>query len=116
MRVARATTVALVVGAFLGCLAQPAYADDPVTNALKKKEELERAVQISRANAERYQVAANQFQAVVNQTNARIAALATKQANAQSKPISSSIRSRSRRSSSPSSHSSSTRRARSRIH
>jgi murein DD-endopeptidase MepM/ murein hydrolase activator NlpD len=84
MRVARATTVALVVGAFLGCLAQPAYADDPVTSALKRKEELERAVQISRANAERYQVVANQFQAVVNQTNARIAALATKQANAQS--------------------------------
>jgi murein DD-endopeptidase MepM/ murein hydrolase activator NlpD len=84
MRVARATTVALVVGAFLGCLAQPAYADDPVTSALKRKEELERAVQISRANAERYQVVANQFQAVVNQTNARIAALAVKQANAQS--------------------------------
>lgn len=84
MRVARATTVALVVGAVLGCLAQPAYADDPVTSALKRKEELERAVQISRANAERYQAVANQFQAVVNQTNARIAALATKQANAQS--------------------------------
>jgi murein DD-endopeptidase MepM/ murein hydrolase activator NlpD len=84
MRFARATTVALVVSAFLGCLAQPAYADDPVTSALKRKEELERAVQMSRTNAERYQAVANQFQAVVNQTNAKIADLAAKQANAQS--------------------------------
>src|SRR5206468_6026916 len=45
---------------------------------------LERAVQVSRASAERYQAAANQFQAVVNQTNARIGDLAEKQANAQS--------------------------------
>ena len=84
MRVARATTVALVVSAFLGGLAQPASADDPVAEAFKRKVELERAVQTSRANAERYQAAANQFQAVVNQTNARIADLAAKQANAQS--------------------------------
>lgn len=84
MRVARATTVALVVGAFLGSLAQPARAEDPVGDALLRKQELERAVQISRANAERYQAVASQFQAVVNQTNARIAALAAKQANAQS--------------------------------
>lgn len=83
-RFARATTVAFVVGAVLASFAQPAYADDPVTAALKRKEELERAVQISRASAERYQAVANQFQAVVNQTNARIADLATKQASAQS--------------------------------
>ena len=84
MRAARATIVALVVSAFLGGLAQPVAADDPIGEALKRKEELERAVQVSRANAERYQAAANQFQAVVNQTNARIADLAEKQANAQS--------------------------------
>ena len=84
MRATRATTVALVVAAFLGGLAQPASADDPISEALKRKEELERAVQVSRANAERYQVAANQFQAVVSQTDARIATLADKQANAQS--------------------------------
>jgi murein DD-endopeptidase MepM/ murein hydrolase activator NlpD len=84
MRAARATIVALIVSAFLGGLAQPVAADDPIGEALKRKEELERAVQISRANAERYQAAANQFQAVVNQTNARIADLAQKQANAQS--------------------------------
>src|SRR5207245_5970970 len=84
MRAARATTVALVVSAFLGGLAQPASADDPITAALKRKDELARAVQLSRANAERYQAVANQFQAVVNQTNARISDLAEKQANAQS--------------------------------
>jgi murein DD-endopeptidase MepM/ murein hydrolase activator NlpD len=84
MRVARATTVAFVVGAVLASFAQPAFADDPVTEALKRKEELERAVQVSRANAERYQAVANQFQAVVNQTNARISDLAAKQASAQS--------------------------------
>ncbi|MDX6410354.1 MAG: hypothetical protein QOE13_3425 [Gaiellaceae bacterium] len=83
-RFARATTVAFVVSAVLASFAQPAYADDPITAALKRKEELERAVQISRANAERYQAVANQFQAVVNQTNAKIADLAAKQANAQS--------------------------------
>jgi murein DD-endopeptidase MepM/ murein hydrolase activator NlpD len=84
MRATRATTVALVVAAFLGGLAQPASADDPISEALKRKDELARAVQISRANAERYQAAANQFQAVVSQTDARIATLADKQANAQS--------------------------------
>lgn len=83
-RLARATTVAFVVSAVLASFAQPAYADDPITAALKRKEELERAVQISRANAERYQAVANQFQAVVNQTNAKITDLAAKQANAQS--------------------------------
>jgi murein DD-endopeptidase MepM/ murein hydrolase activator NlpD len=65
-------------------LAQPASADDPITAALKRKDELARAVQLSRANAERYQAVANQFQTVVNQTNARISQLAEKQANAQS--------------------------------
>ncbi len=83
-RATRATTVALVLCAFLGGLAQPASADDPITEALKRKDELARAVELSRANAERYQAVANQFQAVVNQTNARIADLADKQANAQS--------------------------------
>jgi murein DD-endopeptidase MepM/ murein hydrolase activator NlpD len=83
-RAARATTVALIVAAFVGGLAQPASADDPITAALRRKDELARAVQMSRANAERYQAVANQFQAVVNQSNARISALAEKQANAQS--------------------------------
>jgi murein DD-endopeptidase MepM/ murein hydrolase activator NlpD len=84
MHLARATLVALVVAGFLGGFAQPAAADDPLVEALRRKQELERAVQVARANNERYQSVANQFQAVVNQTNARIADLAAKQAAAQS--------------------------------
>src|SRR4029077_21065666 len=84
VRAARAATGVFAARAGIASFAQPAFADDPITAALKRKEELERAVQISRANAERYQAVANQFQAVVYQTNARISSLAEKQANAQS--------------------------------
>src|SRR5438046_4555815 len=83
-RAARATTVALTVCPFLGGLAEAEYAYDSIDDDLKRKVAMARAVQLSRANAERYQAVANQFQAVVNQTNARIADLADKQANAQS--------------------------------
>jgi murein DD-endopeptidase MepM/ murein hydrolase activator NlpD len=62
----------------------PALADDPVAEALKRKQELERAVQISRANAERYKQVASQFQAAVGEANARIADLAQQEAAAQS--------------------------------
>jgi murein DD-endopeptidase MepM/ murein hydrolase activator NlpD len=74
----------LVASAFVGLLSAPANADDPLVEAARRKAELERAVQLSRANAQRYAAAANQFQAVVNRTNARISDLAAKQAEAQS--------------------------------
>jgi len=83
MRTGRAMTIALVLGALLAG-SQPASADDPLTDALRRKQELERAVQTSRANTERYQAAANTFQAVISQTNARIAELAVKQDAAES--------------------------------
>jgi murein DD-endopeptidase MepM/ murein hydrolase activator NlpD len=83
MRTGRAMTIALVLGALLAG-SQPASADDPLNEALKRKQELERAVQTSRANTERYQAAANTFQAVISQTNARIADLAAKQNAAES--------------------------------
>ena len=83
MRAGRAMTIALVLGALLAG-SQPASADDPLNEALKRKQELERAVQTSRANTERYQAAANTFQAVISQTNARIAELAAKQDAAES--------------------------------
>jgi murein DD-endopeptidase MepM/ murein hydrolase activator NlpD len=83
MRTGRAMTIALVLGALLAG-SQPASADDPLNDALKRKQELERAVQTSRANTERYQAAANTFQAVISQTNARIAELAAKQDAAES--------------------------------
>jgi murein DD-endopeptidase MepM/ murein hydrolase activator NlpD len=82
-RTGRAMTIALVLGALLAG-SQPASADDPLNEALKRKQELERAVQTSRANTARYQAAANTFQAVISQTNARIAELAAKQDAAES--------------------------------
>jgi murein DD-endopeptidase MepM/ murein hydrolase activator NlpD len=62
----------------------PAAADDPLVEALRRKEALERAVTASRQNAERYKRAASQFQAAVDSANARISDLAEKQASAQS--------------------------------
>lgn len=70
--------VALLVGQQL-----PAYADDPLHDALLKKQALERAVQVSRQNTARYTQAANQFEAAVRSANARIADLAVRQASAQ---------------------------------
>lgn len=61
-----------------------ARAEDPLEEALKRKQELERAVQVSRANAERYRQAASQFESAVAQANRRISDLAARQANAQS--------------------------------
>ncbi|HKW78560.1 MAG TPA: peptidoglycan DD-metalloendopeptidase family protein [Candidatus Limnocylindria bacterium] len=82
-RTIRATFVALTALALVVGQQTAARADDPLTDALRRKEELERAVQNSRANAERYRVAANQFQAAVDSANARIASLAAQQADAQ---------------------------------
>ena len=62
----------------------PASADDPLTDALKRKQELERAVAVSRANTERYKQAADQFQAAVNNSNAVIGDLQAKADAAQS--------------------------------
>jgi murein DD-endopeptidase MepM/ murein hydrolase activator NlpD len=56
----------------------PASADDPLTDALRRKQELERAVAISRANTDRYKQAADQFQSAVNSSNAAIADLQAK--------------------------------------
>ncbi len=80
----RATVVALVgLALFIGQQI-PAAADDPLAEALRRKEALERAVAVSRQNAERYKQAANQFEAAVNSANARISDLAQRQASAES--------------------------------
>jgi murein DD-endopeptidase MepM/ murein hydrolase activator NlpD len=81
---ARAATVALVAATFLVGIAQPVAADDPLVEALRRKEDLERAVAQARANTDRYRTVAGQYQAVVNQTNAKIAELAGKADAAQS--------------------------------
>jgi murein DD-endopeptidase MepM/ murein hydrolase activator NlpD len=62
----------------------PASADDPLTDALKRKQELERAVALSRANTQRYKLAADQFQAAVNSSDAVIGDLQAKADAAQS--------------------------------
>jgi murein DD-endopeptidase MepM/ murein hydrolase activator NlpD len=79
----RATVVALAVLALFIGQQMPAAADDPLQEALRRKEALERAVSVSRQNAERYKQAANQFQSAVDSANSRIADLADKQASAQ---------------------------------
>jgi len=62
----------------------PASADDPLTDALRRKQELERAVAVSRANTDRYKQAANQFQSAVNNSNTAIEDLQAKANAAQS--------------------------------
>jgi murein DD-endopeptidase MepM/ murein hydrolase activator NlpD len=61
----------------------PASADDPLADALKRKQELERAVAISRANTERYRQAADRFQSAVLRSNATIEGLQSKADDAQ---------------------------------
>jgi len=56
----------------------PASADDPIGDALKRKQALERAVAISRQNTERYRQAADQFQAAVRNADAVIGDLQAK--------------------------------------
>ena len=80
----RATIVALAALALFVGQQMPVAADDPLQEAMRRKEELERAVSVSRANAERYRQAANQFQAAVDAANTRIAGLAAREEEAQS--------------------------------
>ena len=80
----RAAFVALTAVALVVSQQQPARADDPLQDALRRKEELERAVQNSRANVERYKAAAAAFQQAVDSANARIADLSEQQDDAQS--------------------------------
>jgi murein DD-endopeptidase MepM/ murein hydrolase activator NlpD len=80
----RAAFVALTAVALVDGQQAPARADDPLQDALRRKEELERAVAQSRANAERYKIAASQFQAAVDAANARIGDLAAQEDQAQS--------------------------------
>src|SRR4029077_10436195 len=79
------TAIVVLAGVvlFLGPVI-PASADDPLAHALKRKQELERAVAVSRANTERYKQAADQFQYAVNNSNSVIEGLQAKADAAQS--------------------------------
>jgi murein DD-endopeptidase MepM/ murein hydrolase activator NlpD len=85
-RKARLRTAIVVLAGLALFLGQviPASADDPLTDALRRKQELERAVAVSRANTDRYKQAADQFQSEVNSSNAAIADLQAKANAAQS--------------------------------
>ena len=87
MRRWRVLLAALVVLSFLVVQTMPAAADPEDEQRLaqlaREKQELERAIQVSRQNAERYRQEANRFQAAVESANARIAALSQEQAGAQ---------------------------------
>ena len=78
-----AVVVLSALALFIGQMT-PAYADDPIADALKRKQELERAIAVSRQNTERYKQAANQFEVAVQNANSKISDLAAKQAGAQS--------------------------------
>jgi len=80
----RAAFVALTALAVVIGQQAPARADDPLQEALRRKQDLERAVAQSRADAQRYVQAANRFQAAVTAANARITTLAADQEAAQS--------------------------------
>lgn len=82
-RLRTALVVLAGLALFLGQVI-PASADDPLTDALKRKQELERAVAVSRANTERYKQAADQFQAAVDNSNNVIGGLQAKADAAQS--------------------------------
>ena len=80
----RAAFVALTAFALVVGQQTPARADDPLQDALRRKADLERAVQNSRANAERYKTAASQYQAAVDVAYTRIADLSARKEAAQS--------------------------------
>lgn len=84
----RALVVALAAVSLFVVQVAPASADDAEHRRLaelaRQKQELERAVQISRQNAERYKQQANQFQSAVAAANARIGELVSAKDAAQS--------------------------------
>ncbi|MBI2773954.1 MAG: peptidoglycan DD-metalloendopeptidase family protein [Chloroflexi bacterium] len=81
-------SVAVLAAAFIALPFAPPASAEPgdqqrLEQLAREKQELERAVQLSRANAERYRQEANRFQAAVNSANARISELAARQAVAE---------------------------------
>jgi murein DD-endopeptidase MepM/ murein hydrolase activator NlpD len=84
----RVLFAALATLAFLVASVPPVSADPGDEQRLqqlaREKQELERAVQVSRQNAERYRQEANRFQSAVEAANARIAELSAEQDQAQS--------------------------------
>ena len=80
--VAMAATLAFLVVQVGSAAADPGD-QQRLEQLAREKQDLERAIQVSRQNAERYRLEANRFQAAVDAANARIAELADAQDNAQ---------------------------------
>ena len=80
--VAMAATLAFLVVQVGAATADPGD-QQRLEQLAREKQDLERAIQVSRQNAERYRLDANRFQAAVDAANARIAELAEEQDNAQ---------------------------------
>ena len=80
--VAMAATLAFLVVQVGAATADPGD-QQRLEQLAREKQDLERAIQVSRQNAERYRLEANRFQAAVDAANARIAELAEQQDDAQ---------------------------------
>ena len=81
--------LAVLVALSLSLAQQIPASADPVEEArlaqlAREKQELERAIQVSRANAERYRQEANRFAAAVDSANSRISQLSAEQSRAES--------------------------------
>lgn len=88
MRRWRVLLAALVILSLLSVQSIPVSADPEdearLAQLAREKQELERAIQVSRANAERYRQEAGRFAAAVQSANSRIAQLTAEQNQAQS--------------------------------
>jgi murein DD-endopeptidase MepM/ murein hydrolase activator NlpD len=84
----RGLFAALAVMSFLVVQTMPASADPEdearLAQLAREKQELERAIQVSRANAERYRQEASRFASAVRSANSRIAQLSAEQSRAES--------------------------------
>ncbi len=76
--------VVVLLALFTAGLTPYARADDDISAVLKKIGDLDRAIQVSRQNAARYQQAAQQYQNAVAAANNRIAQLSERERNATS--------------------------------
>jgi murein DD-endopeptidase MepM/ murein hydrolase activator NlpD len=73
-----------MVAAFTAANVPYVKADDDINSVLKRIEDLNRAIQVSRQNAERYRLASQQYQSAVSSANRRIAELADQERSATS--------------------------------
>ena len=74
----------LALALIVGQLPPAARADDDINTVLRRIADLDRAIQVSRQNAERYRQASQRYQSAAAAASAKIAELAAKEQSAQS--------------------------------